>query len=465
MFRGNGFSSEGLSMERRFETRKRELIAECQVKPGVFEGMLERLRTFAEPFLSWLTRREQVDHGQTYLAGLLSNVGRKNVESIAYLHHQERAPLQAFVGTAPWEYQPLLDELAIQVARELGEPHGVLVFDPSGFPKKGDHSVGVSRQWCGRLGKLDNCQVGVYLGYVARAEHAIVDMRLYLPKNWANDAKRRRKCGVPKTVQFRTRHELALEMLDEQGDLLPHSWIAGDDEMGRSTRFRRDLAARKERYLLAVPSNTTIRDLRGEVPKGKRTRPFEQVRRWAEHLPNEAWVRIDVRDGHKSPLIVHAAMTRVVARTEANRIGPEETLVAVRVVEESGTVKFDYYLSNANHDTPLTEFARVAKAEHRIEECLQRGKSEAGLGHYQVRNWIGWHHHQTLSLIAAWFLVQESRREKKIGPGHDCASGPNHTCSNDRPDPWHRPTRPDCSRMPAPLATQGTRTAAPLETS
>lgn len=454
-------------MERQFEfeVRRLELIAECQVEPATFEGMQERLRIFAEPFLAWLTRHEQVDHGRTYLAGLLSNVETKNVESIAYLHDQERQPLQAFVGTSPWEHQPLLDELAIQVGKELGEPDAVLVFDPSGFPKKGSHSVGVARQWCGRLGKIDNCQVGVYLGYVARAEHALVDFRLYLPKDWANDAKRRRKCGVPKSIQFRTRHELALEMLDEQGDLLPHSWIAGDDEMGRSTRFRCDLAARKERYLLAVPSNTTIRDLRGEIPKGKRTRPFEQVRRWAEQLPAEAWVKIDVRDAHKGPLVVHAAMTRVVAKTEKKRIGAEETLVVIRVLEESGSVKFDYYLSNADQGTPLTDFARVAKAEHRIEECFQRGKGEAGLADYEVRTWIGWHHHQTLSLIAAWFLVQESRREKKIGPGHDCSAGPHGARSNDRANSWNRPTRLHRSRFPAPLATQGTRTAVPLEAS
>jgi SRSO17 transposase len=452
-------------MERRFEIRKRELMAECEVKPVVFEGMLERLETFAEPFLAWLTRREQLEHGQTYLAGLLSSVDRKNVESIAYLHDQDRQPLQAFVGTAPWEHQPLMDELAIQVANELGESDGVLVFDPSGFPKKGNHSVGVARQWCGRLGKVDNCQVGVYLGYVARAEHALVNVRLYLPKEWANDAKRRRKCGVPKQIQFRTRHELALEMLDEQGDLLPHSWIAGDDEMGRSTRFRCDLATRKQRYLLAVPSNTTIRDLRGAVPKGKRARPFEQVRRWAERLPAEAWVRIDVRDAHKGPLVAHAAMTRVVAKTEKNRIGPEEALVVTRVVEESGAVKFDYYLSNAEPDTPLTEFARVAKAEHRIEECIQRGKSEAGLSHYEVRTWIGWHHHQTLSLIAAWFLVQESRREKKIGPGDDGSPDPHRAGSHDRTHPRHRRTRVHCSGFQATLATQRTRTLVPLETS
>src|SRR5438874_2445544 len=130
-------------MERRFEIRKRELLAECKVDPGEFEGPLERLEEYAQPFLSWLTRREQREYARTYLAGLVSNVDAKNVESIAYLHDQERHCLQAFVGQSKWEHQPLLDELAIQVAREIGEPDGILVFDPSGFRKSGAHSVGV----------------------------------------------------------------------------------------------------------------------------------------------------------------------------------------------------------------------------------------------------------------------------------------------------------------------------------
>jgi hypothetical protein len=147
-------------MERRFEVRKLELIAECQVETAAFQGMRERLSTFAEPFLAWLTRREQTEHGRTYLAGLLSNEQWKNVESIAYLHNQERQPLQAFVGTAPWEHQPLLDELAIQVAGELGEPDGVLVFDPSGCSEEVEplgrswapmvRAIGESRQLPGR---------------------------------------------------------------------------------------------------------------------------------------------------------------------------------------------------------------------------------------------------------------------------------------------------------------------------
>src|SRR5262249_59761926 len=150
---------------------------------------------------------------------------------------------------------------------------------------KGTESVGVARQWCGRLGKIDNCQVGIYLGYVARTGPARVDVRLYLPKEWASDRKRRRKAGIPKEVRFRTRHELALAMLDEQGATLPHAWISGDDEMGRSSWFRQQLRARGESYLLAVPSNTLVRDLLApEPPYGGRGRrppgPVPPVGRW-----------------------------------------------------------------------------------------------------------------------------------------------------------------------------------------
>jgi hypothetical protein len=165
---------------------------------------------------------------------------------------------------------------------------------------------------------------------VSRHEQALVNVRLYLPQEWATDHARRRKCGVPAKVRFRTRHELALEMLNEQGSLLPHGWIAGDDEMGRCTWFRRELTTRGERYLLAVPSNTTVRDLAAPAPAGKRARPFEQVRRWAAALRAAAWTRIDVRDAHHGPWVAELAMTRVVAKTDRKWLGPEEVLVAMR---------------------------------------------------------------------------------------------------------------------------------------
>ena len=310
----------------------------------------------------------------------------------------------------------------------MGEADGVLVFDPSAFAKKGTESVGVQRQWCGRLGKIDNCQVGIYLGYVSRREHALVDFRLYLPKEWAKRKRRREKAGVPEAIRFRTRHELILEMLDEHGAVLPHAWIAGDDEMGRSSWFREQLRQRDERYLLAVPSNTLVRDLKAPEPpprrRGTRPRqvPFVRVDRWCAALPESAWQTIEVRDGEKGPLVVQAVWTLVQARGEGQVSDVAETLVVFRERQGDGTWKHDYLLSNAWVDTPLAEFARVFKAEHRIEECLQRAKGEAGLADYQVRTWEGWHHHQTLALLATWFLTQETRRGKNPDAGADGAA-------------------------------------------
>jgi SRSO17 transposase len=447
-------------MERRFEVRKQELMKECEVPPAVFDGMMERLRRFAQPFAASLCRQEQVGHAWTYMAGLLSDLERKNVESIAYRHDLDRQALQHFVGSAPWDHRPLLDELARQVAETLGETDGVLVFDPSGFKKSGHDSVGVDRQWLGRFGKIDNGQVGVYLCYASRQEHALVDVRLYLPQSWAKDSKRRKKCGVPKEIRFATRHQLSLEMLDQHGIQLPHAWVAGDVEMGRSTRFRRDLRTRNERYLLGVPSNTAVRDLQAEPPpwRGKGSKPkrrFEQAQAWAAALPESAWTRIDVRDGHRGPLVLDIVKTRVQAKTDTNGVGPEELLVVARRREDDGTWIHAYYLSNAPADTSLAELARVAKAEHRVEDCFQRAKSEAGLADYEVRTWIGWYHHQTLSFLAGWFLVQETQRGKKIHAGLDGVTSPRGTGNAATARLWLLPSQLHSPRNPTPSKANG----------
>ena len=188
-------------MNRRFAARRDQLLADAEVDPCILRDVLPRLERFLDPFVERLQRSEQVQHARNYVAGLLSNLEYKNVESIAYLHDQEREPLQQFIGQSPWDHGPWLTELARQVGQQLGSPDGVLVFDPSAFPKRGKASVGVQRQWCGRLGKIDNCQVGIYLAYVGRAEHALVDVRLYLPKEWAGDRQRREAAGVPRTAR------------------------------------------------------------------------------------------------------------------------------------------------------------------------------------------------------------------------------------------------------------------------
>lgn len=414
-------------MERRFRIRLDELLRDAEVKPGLLRGLLPRLESFLHPFVPFLASPEQRTNARHYIQGLLSALPSKDAESIAYLHDRERQGLQKFIGQADWDPRPLLTELTRQLGVELGRPDGVLAFDPSAFPKKGTASVGVARQWCGRLGKIDNCQVGIYLGYGSAVGHALVDFRLYLPREWTRSRRRLNQAGVPRDVRFCTRHELALAMLDQSGGLLPHAWVTGDDEMGRCSWFRQELRVRGERYLLAVPSNTLVRDLVAADPpysgKGRRPLvPFARVDRWARAVPESARETIEVRDGEKGPLEVQAVWRLVQARTEGKPADVVESLVVFRERQADGSWKHDYLLSNAVLENSLLEFARAFKAHHRIEECLKRAKGEAGLADYQVRTWEGWHHHQTLALLATWFLTRETRRGKKVDTRPDGAA-------------------------------------------
>jgi len=223
-------------------------------------------------------------------------------------------------------------------------------------------------------------------------------------------------------------------MLAPHGAALPHRWMAGDDAMGRPSWFRRRLARLGERSLLAVPSNTTRRDLETPPPedggKGRHpTRPWQSVVAWSQALDDAAWRRLDVRDGSKGPLVVEVVKRRGVSRTHRRQPGDEEwvTVRRYRDRDQDAVVKVDSSLSKTVPETSLDALARVAKAEHRIAACLQRSKSEAGLADDEGRHWTGWQHHQTLSLRATWFLERETHRGKKMDTGHDVtADAPRH---------------------------------------
>jgi SRSO17 transposase len=284
--------------------RREELLSDCLVSPDVFHQMVDRLGEFVRPYQHALEPEIGQHHMHLYLQGLLSHVPRKNAEAIATLLNVERQIIQDFIGTAPWDHRPLLTVLVGQVAERLGVPDGIIAFDPSSFPKRGAHSVGVKRQWCGHRGKVDNCQVGVFMGYVSRQDHVLLDFRLSLPEEWARDAQRRQACHVPPEVHYHTRHEQCLEMLDTWGEQVPHSWVTGDDELGRHTRFRRELRERGERYVLGVPCTTTIRDLEAPLPaypgRGRRPNsPWQPVTQWRRDLDTDAWTHLTVRDGEK----------------------------------------------------------------------------------------------------------------------------------------------------------------------
>ncbi len=423
--------------------QKEALLSDCLVSPDVFTQIMDRLGDFVVPY----QRAMETEAGQhpmpLYLQGLLSHLPRKNAEEIAALVDVERQIIQDFIGTTLWDHRPLITVLVGEVAERLGERDGILAFDPSSFPKRGTHSVGVKRQWCGHRGKVDNCQVGVFMGYVSHDDHALLDFRLSLPEEWARDEQRRQACHVPKEIRYHTRHEQCLEMLDAWGDQVPHGWVTGDDEFGRHARFRHELRERGERYVLGVPCTTTMRDLEAPLPeyagRGRRPKaPWQSVTDWRKLLDPTAWTRLTVRDGEKGPVAIEMVKRRVQTRIERKRTGPEEWLVVTRrplsddctleprasrdATDQDTRHRYHYYLSPTSvsgaelQEPSLAELARVIKAGACIEASFKRGKGEVGMDAYQVRTWQGWHHHMALALMAVWFLVGETHRGQSLTP-------------------------------------------------
>jgi SRSO17 transposase len=405
------------------------LLSDATVSADVVRDCPDRLSAFLQRYLPRFYRVEQRATASLVIRGRLSGLERKTSEPIAIEAGLPRKPVQFFVGSGKWDDEAVMAELRAHVREELADPDGVVVIDPSAFPKKGAESCGVARQWCGRLGKVDNCQVGVFLAYAAAGGYAPLDRRLYLPEDWAGDAARREKCHVPPGIVFREKWQIALELLDRSLPDLAHGWIAGDDEFGRASEFRAALRSREERYVLDVPCNTTVRDLERRRPPRKRAGvgrkrevPFVRADAWAAGQPGSRWERITVRGGEKGPLVVDAMTVRVRAKQEG-RVGPEERLVVIRPAGES---RVDYALTNAGPEVPLAEVVRAQRRRHRIEEMFAAGNGEAGLDHYEVRSWVGWHHHMTLSLVALWFLGLERRRAGGENPGDHGATDAAH---------------------------------------
>jgi SRSO17 transposase len=401
------------------------LLADAEVSAADVSGCGDRLHSFLQRYLPRFYRVEQHELAWVVLQGKLSNLQRKTSEPIASQAGRHRKPVQHFVGAGGWDDEAVMAELRQHVAEESANPEAVLVLDPSGFPKSGSDSCGVARQWCGRLGKVENCQVGVFLTYVTAHSYAPLDRQLYLPQEWADDPKRRKATHVPEDVTFQESWRIGLQLLDRSRDAVPFGWVAGDDEFGRVTAFRAELRARRLRYVLDVPANTLIRDL-DEVPAvGRRVPPWRRVDAWAAAQPASRWRRLVLRDGSKGPKVVRAIEAWVQSKDEDGCVGPRERLVVIRSVASEPQVW--YTLSNTRADVLLVRVVRAQSQRHGVEEVLQAGKGEVGLGQYEVRSWVGWHHHMTLSLLALWFVIREQRRLKK-STGADGAPDAGSVC-------------------------------------
>jgi SRSO17 transposase len=393
------------------------LLADAEVSAPQVAGCRRHLESFLRRYLPRFYRIEHHELVRVVLQGKLSNLERKTSEPIAYRAGRQRKPVQHFVGAGCWDDESVMAELRQHVAEELADPDAVLVLDPSAFPKSGSDSCGVDRQWCGRLGKIDNCQIGVFLGYVSRAGQALVDRRLYMPREWAKDPVRCHKTHVPVAVRFQESWRIGLDLLDRSRADLPFAWVAGDDAFGRCAAFRAELRRRRWRYVLDAPCNTLIRDLGEEPTEGHRRPPWRRVDTWAQAQPKSCWRKLHLGAGSKGPKVVRALEAGVQTKDEDGRVGRRERLVVIRTVDREP--RCWYTLSNASAAIALATVVEIHSRRHGAEELFGAGKGEVGLDHYEVRSWVGWHHHMTLSLLALWFMQRERNRLGGENPGGD----------------------------------------------
>lgn len=389
----------------------------CTVTPAQLEPCLENLKLFLEPYEECMKRREQKKLLSAYVRGRLGPLERRTAAPIASEHGIEERRVQRFLTGGAWSEHLLLGVLKSQVGAELAHPDAVLAIDPTTMPKKGEKSVGVARQYSGRLGKVENCQKAVFLSYQSPLGYALVDFELYLPQEWASDRARREAAHVPPDVAFKTALSLA-EGLALRASMFPHSWLVADDEFGRASEFRAALRLHGERYLLDVPSVLLALPRTCRPTRGTRSTGPTKLKHLADAIPRGLWRLCHVRDGQKGGVRVRVARIPVWTKSPGtDDYDIEETLV---VTETLGTKpERRYLLSNASPDVTHQELARVAGSRHLIEEAFQQAKGDVGLDEYEVQTWPAWYRHMTLSLIAHWFLRLERKRLGGKNTRHD----------------------------------------------
>ncbi len=401
----------------------------------------DELIAFHHLFHSVFQRREQRQWSALYLAGQLSNLERKTLEPIvtAFCGPDPNAMrgLQRFISQETWPPAELIRRLQEQVANWLGDPDGVVIVDGSGFPKQGQHSVGVARQYCGAVGKVTNCQEGVFAVYASRHGHAFLDERLYVHESWFGGDLRPRwaECDLPEDLVFHTEPELALEMLQNlvtRGQV-PFRWVASDAHFGEIPAFLDGVEALGKWYLSEVPSNTRVWEQTPTVePPGRgvlgrpRTKPRvsrkaphpRELRELAARLPNAAWSRHLVKEGSKGPLRADFAFLRVTTIRDGLP-GPRAWAIFRRRGQEP---EWKFYLSNAPASCPRSEFIRLSGLRWPVETALEEGKGEVGLDQYETRSWVSWHHQMAHGFLAHLFLVHLCLVFKKKPSHDDCPS-------------------------------------------
>ena len=403
----------------------------------------KRVVRWHERFAGLFGRKEPQAHSLVYLKGLMSDQKRKSVEPIALQFargrngaaatQREVVAMQEFLTRSPWEAGDVFREIQAVFAEELVPttatwPLGTVgVIDESGFEKAGTESVGVARQWCGRLGTTENCQVGVFLVGVTPDGVAGLDAQLFLTEERAADDKHRDKTRVPKAVEFQTKPQIAVEMIrrTSAAGKVQFDWIIADSLYGASGDFLDALEARPQRYVVEVKKNTLVwtvdpATLPGKTPGPKKRKElrsyrYSEVRSVAEvaaNLPADAWRPLKLREGTKGPLVFEYVILRVWAMRH-DKPGPPIWLIIRRSLDGKETW---YYVSNADEQTPWETLALVTGTRFRVEEYFEDGKTHLGMADYEARAWTSWHHHMTLVALAHLLVTLTKREVRKDIP-------------------------------------------------
>jgi len=396
-----------------------------------FERVSETFGAFHTAFAPLFRRRECRERGRDYLQGLLvQSEERRNAENLAEVLPVSARVLQRFLTESRWDDDAVIARLQQYLGFRLSHPLAVWAVDGSSFPKQGTKSVGVARQYCGALGKVANCQVGVFLAHVGPRGRALVDKRLYLPREWTDDPARCDAAGIPPDRQaYGSQTQLALEMLlaARSRGSLHAAWVTGDDAFGMSPDFRDGLDQAGFRYVLEVPSDTPVWPQKptwetppysglGRPPKPRPVATERQtVAQRAARLPRARWQEITVAQGAQGPRRYQFAFERV-RETREGEPGKLLWLIHRRNLDGSEP---RYCFSNGSKETPRRTLARVSASRWPIETEFETGKSDVGLDEYEVRGWPGWHHHMTMCFLASAFLLElQQEWGKKDAPDH-----------------------------------------------
>jgi len=360
---------------------------------------LECLFSYLSPRFGRVDRQR---HVWEYLLGLLSSVERKNGWQLAEAsEHTTPYRVQHLLDRAPWDADAVRDDLREYIAEELGDPNGVLVVDETGFLKKGTHSVGVQRQYSGTAGRVENCQIGVFLAYAGKHGRALMDRELYLPKEWAQDSPRRQATKIPKHIEFKTKPQLAQQMIERAVTAkVPFAWIAGDEVYGDNRSLRVWLEQQDLHFVLAVRSNQYVWTERMRQ---------ETVEQLGNAVAGKDGHTLSAGDGTKGPRWYDWARVPLLSWQM-----PGERWLLLRKSRADG--KLAYYVCYVPPGTDLLTMVRVAGMRWMVEECFEAAKGEVGLDHYEVRSWHGWCRHVTLAMTAHAFLAAECTSTSEIDP-------------------------------------------------